>query len=348
MSGNFTQRGEIAILDKYTRAVHAIKAGADIVLELPTAYATATAEIFALGGVKIFKAMGATTLCFGAENANREDFLKVAKITKKESKEFKKTLNEYLKEGYKFVKAKTLALSELYNLDETLLNKPNNILGVEYTKAILSLCPDRNILPIQRVGSDYNDTALSENFSSASAIREAIERGEDISSNIPSFALEDLPKSLPNLDKITLYSILQKSAEQLKQLPDCTEGLENRIYRLARESETSKELIEKLACKRYTLTRLNRILINCLLGIDKDLINTAKKTTPYIKVLAIKKDKLSLLGEIGKTAPLITRKGDEEKLNKKQKLIFEKDILAGEIHSLITGVKQNPFEMKIV
>lgn len=348
MSGNFTQRGEIAILDKYTRATHAIKAGADIVVELPTVYATATAEIFALGGIKILKEIRANTLCFGAENANKEDFLKIAKITQKESKEFKFALNKYLKEGYKFVKAKTLALSELYNLDENILCKPNNILGIEYTKAILNLCPNREILPIQRIGSSFNDTSLGENFSSASAIRIGIENSEDISSNLPLFVLEDLPKTLPNLDDITLYSILQKSTKQLKQIPDCSEGLENRIYRIARECRTVKELVEKLSCKRYTITRLQRILTNCLLEIDKDLIKVAKKTTPYIKVLAIKKEKLSLLSEIGKTAPLITRKGDEEKLNKRQKLIFEKDILAGEIHTLITGLKQNPFEMKIV
>ena len=348
MSGSFTQRGEIAVADKYTRAIHAIKAGADIVIELPTVYATATAEIFALGGVKIFKEIDGDTLCFGAENAIKEDFLKTAKLTQKETKEFKNTLNKHLKSGYRFAKAKTLALSELYNLDETLLSKPNNILGVEYTKAILKLCPEKDILPIQRIGAGYNDTDLCDNYSSASAIREAISRGKDFSSNLPPFVIQDLPKELPNLDKVLLYAILQKSPKQLKQIADCSEGLENRISRLARECSTASELLEKLSCKRYTLARLQRILLSCLLDINKDLIKLSKKVQPYLKVLAIKKEQLDLLSEIGKTAPLITRKGDEQKLNKKQKLLFEKDIFAGEIYSLITGKKQNPFEMKIV
>ncbi len=348
MSGNFTQRGDIALADKYTRATHAIKAGADIVIELPTVFATANAEIFALGGAKIFSEINASTLCFGAENASVEDFLTTAKLTLNESKEFKKRLKEHLKSGYRFAKAKSMAFCEVSGVKEEMLSSPNNILGVEYVKALLKLCPESQILPIARVGSAFNDNTLRDNFSSASAIRFAIKNGGDFSSNLPPFVIQDLPKNLPNLDKVLLYSILQKSPKQLSQIADCSEGLENRIFRLARESSTTSELLEKLSCKRYTLTRLQRLLVSCLLDIDKNLTKLAKKTQPYIKVLAIKKEKMSLLSEISKTVPLITRKKDEEKLNKKQKLLFEKDVFAGEIYSLITNTKQNPFEMKIV
>ncbi len=348
MSGNFTQRGDIALLDKYARATHAVKAGADIVVELPTVYATANAEIFALGGAKVFNQLNATTLCFGAEKANSEDFLSTAKLTLKESKEFKNSLKKHLKSGYKFAKAKTMAFCEVCGVNEEMLSCPNNILGVEYTKALLKLCPNASILPILRVGSGYNDNSLKDNFSSASAIRYAIETGEDISTNLPDFVLKDLPKTLPNASKMIMLSVMQKSIKELGNLPDCSEGLENRIYKLARESNSVKELLEKTLCKRYTKTRLQRILICSLLGIDKNLINLAKKATPYIKVLAIKKEKLGLLSELSKSATLITRSGDEQKLNKKQKILFEKDIYASEVYSLISNTTQKPFEMKII
>ncbi len=348
MSGNFTQRGEIAVMDKYTRATHAIKAGADIVVELPTVYATANAEIFALGGVKVFKGLGATTLCFGAEKADKQEFINTAKICLNETKEFKNRLKTHLKSGYKFAKAKSLALCEVASINQEMLLSPNNILGVEYTKALLSLCPTADILPILRVGSGYNDTTLKGNFSSASAIRKGVQLGEDISSNVPPFVLDDMPKTLPNASDMIMLSVIQKSLKELKNLPDCTEGLENRIYKMARQSSSLEELLEKTLCKRYTKTRLQRILICSLLGINKKIVTLAKKTTPYIKVLAIKKDKMHLLGEIAKSATLITRSGDEQKLNKKQQSLFKIDKFAGEVYSLITNSTQKPFEMKII
>ena len=348
MSGNFTQRGEIAVMDKYTRATHAIKAGADIVVELPTVYATANAEIFALGGVKVFKGIGATTLCFGAEKADKQEFLSTAKLCLNETKEFKNRLKTHLKSGYKFAKAKSLALCELANINQEMLLSPNNILGVEYTKALLSLCPTADILPILRVGSGYNDTTLKDNFSSASAIRKGVQLGEDISSNVPPFVLDDMPKTLPNASDMIMLSVIQKSLKELKNLPDCTEGLENRIYKMARQSSSLEELLEKTLCKRYTKTRLQRILICSLLGINKKIVTLAKKTTPYIKVLAIKKDKMHKLSEIAKSATLITRSGDEQKLNKKQLSLFKIDKFAGEVYSLITNSTQKPFEMKII
>jgi predicted nucleotidyltransferase len=157
-----------------------------------------------------------------------------------------------------------------------------------------------------------------------------------------------MPKTLPNASDMIMLSVIQKSLKELKNLPDCSEGLENRIYKMVRQSSSLEELLEKTLCKRYTKTRLQRILICSLLGINKKLVALAKKTTPYIKVLAIKKDKMHILSEIAKSATLITRSGDEQKLNKKQQSLFKTDKFAGEIYSLITGAIQKPFEMKII
>ncbi len=347
-SGNFTQRGEIAVLDKYTRAKHAILAGADMVIELPCVYATANAEIFALGGIKLFNLINASTLCFGAEKDDKDSFLQTARACLRESKNFKKELKNNLKLGYKFVKAKSLALSKEKNVDCDLLEKPNNILGLEYTKALLKSKKPFNIYPIKRIGEDFNSTDFSTEFSSASGIRQAISLNQDVSLCVPDYVFKDLPKDLPNLDKEIIYSILNKSPNELKNLPDVSEGLENRIYNLAQENYTFNTLINSLCTKRYTKTRLQRILINNLLNIDKNLISVAKKTTPYVKVLAIKKDKLNLLGELSKSCTLITQRSDTLKLNKNQKLILERDIFSSKIYSLITNNKQNSFEMKII
>ena len=348
LSGNFTQRGEVAILDKYVRAKHAIMAGADIVLELPTVYATANAEIFALGGIKIFNEINANTLCFGAEKADKNAFLQTANATLKETKEFKNRLKNNLKLGYKFAKAKFLTLCEQENVDKDLLEKPNNILGLEYTKALLKSKKPFVICPITRVGADFNNTTLQGEFSSASAIRQAIICGKDVSDTIPNYAFADLPKTLPNLDKEIIYSVITKTAKELKNLPDVSEGLENRILSLAEKNYTFDSLINELSTKRYTKTRLQRILINNLLGIDKELIKIAKRTTPYVRVLAVKKDKLNLLGELSKTCTLITQRQDTLKLNKQQKILLEKDILSCKIYSQAINKQINPFIMQII
>lgn len=346
MSGNFTQRGEIAILDKYQRAIHAIKGGADVVIELPSVYATANAEIFALGGVKIFDEINADTLVFGAEKEDKQSFKTTAKEMLSESVDFKNTLKTHLKSGYTLVKAKSLAYESNYNVDKDLLSSPNNILGLEYVKSILTLCPNRDFTPILRTDKGYLSTEICGEFSSANAIRNNLEN-EKISLSLPPHVYGDLPKQLPNLDKVLLHAILSMPTNALGKTPDCTEGLENRIKKYAIESFSVEELIKKVSTKRYTNTRIKRILINALLGIDNSLVKKARKSVPYVKILAIKKEKLHLLSTLSQ-AKLITCKKDYDNLNKLDKKIFDVDVFACQIYSLITGKKINPFEMKIV
>ncbi|MBR2385112.1 MAG: nucleotidyltransferase family protein [Clostridia bacterium] len=355
MSGNFTQRGEIAILDKYTRASHAILAGADVVFELPTVFATGNAEIFSKGAVNLAKQFkGDHTLCFGTESATKDSLITTATVLINETKEFKLLYKEELKSGVTSIKAKVNALSKMNieNVDCNLLKSPNNILGIEYTKAILSSKSTLDIYPIIREGAGYNDDTLYKGISSASAIRNAISEGKlkKTKNCLPSFVYNDLPKSLPTCDDLIFYSILKSSKQELKEIIDCTEGLENRIKALSKTSDNLEELKDKLKTKRYTYTRISRILLSSMLGINESLIRKCLNDDLYIKVLAIKQEKTSLLSEFSKITdtPIITRKKDADILVGVAKTCFEKDVFANDVYGFATKQKTNEYEMKIV
>lgn len=347
LSGNFTQRGEVAILDKFTRSVHAVKSGIDLVIELPTIFATANAEIFAKGAIKLFNYLNCSTLSFGCENPET-DFITLAKRVKEEPENFKKALNNGLKSGYTFVKAKSIALKQTV-INCEILDKPNNVLALEYVSALLNEKKDFSLLPIKRLGENYLSSNLASNFSSAKAIRENLTNKEFLNGNVPHFVLEDLPENLPQADDIILYSLLSNSKSVLANIPDCSEGLENRLKTYAKKSFSYDELLKNVSTKRYTQARIKRILICSLLGINKTLLKNALKDDLYIKVLAINKEKLNILSYLSALPyPVLTRKGDEKTLNGTAKKCFELDEKACEIYSLITKKRINPFEMKIV
>ncbi len=355
MSGCFTQRGEIAVTDKYTRASHAIKAGADVVFELPTVFATGNAEIFAKGAVSLANAFsGENVLCFGTENGEKHKLLATAKSLLSETKEFKKLYKEELKTGVSAIKAKVNALAKMNieNVDLELLKSPNNILGIEYTKAIISLKSNLDIFPILREGAGYNDEVLYKDISSASAIRKAIADGKlkKTRSSLPDFVYRDLPKSLPNCDDLIFYSILKATKQELKEIIDCSEGLENRIKALAKTSDSLEELKDKLKTKRYTYTRISRILLSSMLGLEEGFIRKCLSDDLYLKVLAISKDKTNLLSELSKMTetPIITRKKDADGLVGIAKTCFERDVYANDVYGFVTKNKTNEYEMKII
>lgn len=347
MSGNFTQRGEIALTDKYTRAIHAIKAGADVVIELPTVFATANAEYFAKGAMKIFNAINADILSFGCESPET-DFINLAKAVKEETPAFKQELKKQLKLGYRFVKAKNEALINS-GINCEVLSSPNNILALEYVGALLNENKNFSLLPVQRQGASFLDGTLKEEFSSAKAIRENLSDKDKIAKNIPPYVLADLPENLPNADKLILYSLLSSTEKELASIPDCTEGLENRLKKYAKVSFDYATLLKNVQTKRYSKTRIKRILVCSLLKITNELLKNSLNGNPYIKVLAINKNRNDVLSYLSAlSAPLLTRKGDEKKLDEKAKACFESDERASEVYSLITGKRINPFETKFV
>ena len=354
MSGNFTQRGECAVLDKFTRAKHAIIAGADAVIELPSVFAIGNAEVFAKGAIKVINSLGIVDgICFGIESGTKDEYLTLAQAMNNESKEFKRILKEKLDSGISLAKAKFETVKEL-NQDKfnpELISSPNNILALEYVKAILKSNSNIEICPMLRDGN-HNDKTLKKKITSATSIRQALkEKGKKkVKKNVPKFVYSDL-KDYPNaFEKITLANVLTSSAEQLKAIPDCTEGLENRIKAFSKDNHTIENLIEKVSTKRYTSARIRRILTANLLGVTKALTDDCLNEKLYAKILAVNSDSKNMISQITKnaTVPVLTRKSDVTSLSKTALKCFEIDVLANDLYSLVTDEKQNENKMDII
>lgn len=354
MSGNFTQRGEPAVLDKFTRAKHAVFAGADMVIELPTVFATGNAEVFAKGAINIINSLGVVdSICFGVESGTKEEYIALAHALNDESKEYKRALKEQLDNGISLAKAKFEALKQLGKTEYNpqLISSPNNILALEYTKAILKSKSKIEIFPMLRDG-DHNDKTLRKNFTSATSIREVLKTPSKrkIKKNVPSFVYKDLKIYPFAFDKLTMASIIKASTDDLKKIADCTEGLENRIKAMSKDNLTVDELVEKVCTKRYTATRVRRILTANLLGITKDFTDDCLETKLYAKVLALSSDSKDLISLISNNAevPVLTRKSDTVTLKKTALKCFEKDVLACDLFALATNQKINENNMLII
>ena len=354
MSGNFCQRGEPAVLNKFIRAKHAIIAGADLVLELPTVFATANAEIFAKGGVSIINSLGVVDgLCFGIESGSKEEYQKLALALSDESKAFKKVLKAHLETGVSLAKAKFEAVKSLGGeYDESLISSPNNILGLEYTKALLKLNSDVNIFPMLREGN-HNDGTLKKGITSASSIRNALKNpktAKKVKGNLPTFVFKDLKGYPTEFDKMIISSLVRTSIEELSEILDCTEGLENRIKALSKDARTFDELVEKVSTKRYPQARVRRILISNFLGIKANLVKDCLEKDLYAKVLAVNeksKDLISLIAEKS-SIPLLTRKSDITELNDTAKKCYQIDTLANDLYNLATNQNFNENFMMII
>lgn len=353
MSGNFVQRGEPAVLDKFTRAKHAVLGDADLVIELPTVFATGNAETFATGAVNLINALGvADGLCFGVESGDKFEYLTLAKAMLNESREYKKALKDRLDNGVSLAKAKFEALKSVGgNYNEALISSPNNILGLEYTKALLKCKSDIEIYPMLREG-DHNDKTLKNKITSASSIREVVKTGKikKIKKNVPPFVYSDI-KGYPNtFDDIIMASVVKNSAETLALTPDCTEGLENRIKALSKDNLTVDGLLNKVCTKRYTASRIRRILINNLLGITDGLVKSALADNTYAKILAVNKDSKDLISLINSnsTVPVLTRKSDLASLRKTAEKCWLTDVLANDLYNLVTKTKLNENNMQII
>ena len=353
MSGNFTQRGEPAVLDKFTRAKQAVIAGADMVIELPTVFATGNAEVFAKGAINIINSLGVVDgLCFGVESGAREEYIALAKFMNDESKDFKRALKEQLDGGVSLAKAKYAALKQSNSgCNEELIASPNNILGLEYTKALLKYNSKIEIYPMLREG-DHNDKTLKNKITSATSIREALKAGKKkkIKKNIPSFVYKDLKEYPYAFDKLTLASVMTTPTEELKKVADCTEGLENRIKAFSKDNHTIETLIKKVCTKRYTETRIRRILTANLLGIKKSLVDDCLSEKLYAKILAVNSDSKDLISLLStkSSIPVLTRKSDTVNLKKTALKCFQTDVLANDLYSLVTENKQNENKMEIV
>jgi len=349
MSGDFTQRGEAAVLNKYIRA---IKAGADAVIELPAAFATAPAEIFAGGAVKLLASVpDVKALAFGCENDSKALIGDMAKILAEEPKTYKLRLKEKLKSGISFVRARSEAAAEEGAADISLITRPNNILAFEYTKAIKRLNADIEIFPIKRVGAEHNDGKIYEDISSSSAIRaNMLSRDKKIikalKSSMPEYVYEDLKNAKENnFKELAVYSLYMRSAKELKKIMGCTEGLENSFKAVIKDTRDYDAILDKLTSRRYTASRLRRIILASFLGITEDFINECLGEELYLKVLAVKKENAEeTLAALSKAAiPTLTRKKDADGLKKIARECFLKDAFANSLYNFMEKSNENEY-----
>lgn len=338
MSGDFTQRGDIAVLNKYARARHAISGGADCVLALPVSFSVAPAEIFARGAVKIFSAIPSVkTLAFGCESGNKDNFLNAAKILSDESPRFKDVFAASSAAGESYIKSLERAF-EADGGEKGFISSPNNILGVEYAKS-LKFNKNIDILPIKRIGAGYSDKALGANFSSAAAIRRNI-NDPLVKYNVPDFVYDDLKYAFKDENKFenALKLILTRTDEKtLKRIFGCGEGLENRLK--AKEGEPFLKIIEECTGKRYPAARIKRILTANFLKLFSDECKSFLNSPLYLKPLAVKKEKKDeIFAYLSRSDyPLILSGSDATKLEGQAKLCKELDDFASRQWQAVTG-----------
>ena len=282
MSGNFVQRGHPAIFDKMRRAAAAVRCGADLVLELPIQYALSSAEGFADGGVQILSQL-CDHLCFGAETADQEALLGAAKTLLTPA--FSQALRVHLDAGLSFPAARAAALAQL-GVDKALVETPNNILAVEYCKAILAQQVALSPLPIHREGSYHDDAPDPEN-PSATSLRNLLKNKQNWQDFVPKNAVScfvDAPiHSLEQAQQMILYRLRTMTDVEFEALPYGSEGLWRKLMHASREQDTLEAIIAATKSKRYTRTRIDRMILCALLGLTaQDLAQPA----PYCRVLA--------------------------------------------------------------
>ena len=348
MGGNFTQRGEPAIFDKHTRARAALLGGADLVIELPTAYACASAEYFARGAVSVIKNSGVSdAICFGAESGDARGLAALAGFFYNGGETYKAALKKHLSGGVSYPAARKRAAAETDGmLDASLLDSPNNILGVEYLKACLELGYDARVFAIERDSDHRGDTITSGNVSAA-AVRKAILTGglDGAAAAVPgeAFALYQNaiasgngPYTIDGLSRILRYIVATRGAEYLKNIFEVSEGLENRVAASSDKFFYIRDMIADIKTKRYTLTKIYRVMTHIILDITKDEFEAyeAAGGPQYIRVLGFKKSSERLLGLLSKKARLplvINLKDDMKKLPPLAASMLKREIEAGDV-----------------
>lgn len=353
MSGNFVQRGNTSIVNKWVKAEMALKNGIDLVLELPTVYSISSAENFAEGAIKLLNSLKIVdTVSFGSENSDIDILNKISGILYEEPKQYLEFLNKELKKGLSFPKARENAIL-LYLNDKkysNILNQPNNTLAIEYLKALKKYKSHIIPISIKREKAFYNSNCIVDEYASATAIRNMIVNSQfnDIRKVMPRIAYDLLMQEIENnqyvidiskFEKEILYSIRRLSTVDLKKFPEVNEGLENAIKNAANSCNTLAELINIIKTKRYTQTRIQRILLYILLNITKKNMYISRKTVPYTRILGYSPKGKELISEIYKANPkisLITSVKNflDSSNNKTYKHMLSTDILATNIYTL--------------
>ncbi len=338
MSGGFVQRGDIAVVNKYERAKAALLNGADLVVELPTAYAVSSARVFARNGVRIARSLSCDMLCFGAES----ELCVLEKIVDAiEDNSVKELIKRKSSTGLYYPKALEEAVEEVCGKElSAWMSLPNNILAIEYIRS----CREAGITPVafERKGVSHDSSIPSGDIASASAIRQMIQKGEDYARYTP-MTIKD-PAALSAIESAVIYTLKCRSAQEISALSEVSEGLENRILDAAQRYNSIEEILEAVKTKRYTHARLRRIMIYSLLGVTASIQNTP---VPYLRILGVREGKEHLLKDAA--LPLVAKvKADYEALNNSSKEIFDLDIRATHAMNLVRNESINEFSEGII
>ena len=337
ISGSFVQRGEPSFIDKWTKAKMAIENGIDLVIELPIIYTIQSAELFALGGISLLESLGIVDyVSFGSEVGVLEPLNLLAKLFIDEPEEYKLLLKQYLGKGFSFPMSRSKSAVEYlhnrgfskYNY-KNILESPNNILAIEYLKMLYKLKSDITPITFSRQGQSYKDEHITNTITSATAIRK---KGFENEFNVIKNALPptsfnilkeyidkyNIFNKLDNYSKILVYLLRTVNKKRLLELMDVETGLENRLVNFAMNYNDIELIINSTATKRYPKTRIQRILINLLLNIDKETFYRLNNShLMYIRILGMNQNGMLLLREIKKNSyiPIINRFTDYYKYN---------------------------------
>lgn len=381
MSGDYVQRGVPAIMPKRLRAEMALKCGASAVFELPVCYATGTAELFAESSIAFLDQLGVVdSICFGTECNDLITLQKIAEILCEEPEEYRRELQQHLKSGHSFPLARQKAISSYTNSEElaTLLGEPNNILGIEYLKALKKLNSAIKPFTIQRCGAHYHDEEIQPVNSSATAIRsllaysgsmihtESTGAFEDISfhnilseleDQVPSCCLELLkdyhrlkyPIYENDFSLLLKYKLLNKTPETLVRYMDVSEAFANRICTQLNHYFNYKQFCELLKTRELTQTRVNRALLHIMLGLKKDdlALSIAHGYHHYAHLLGFRKDANAVISAIAKNSslPLLTKLYETDALGEIGKRMLHQDILASNLYmSVVTDKYRTAYE----
>lgn len=341
MSESFVQRGECASLRVKARTEAALKNGVDLVVSLPLTFAVSSAENFAYGGVSVLNALGfIDKIAFGSECGDGKLLSQCADALLSDG--FDAEILKELKSGVSYPKARENALKNKFGEDfSSVVSSPNDTLGVEYIKALKKLKSQMSVTAVKRTGSAHNSQSGHGHIRSATEIRSLLKAGT-FSGFIPETAFEiykkeiesgKAPADIKSLEKAILSALRTMSVEDFAEIPDVSEGLENRLFNSVRCSATLEDVLEKCKTKRYTHSRLRRIILRCFLGITEEY---GKTGVPYIRVLGFNEKGANLL-KLAKekaTLPLIVNNGEIKNLSPEARAYFELESKARDLFSL--------------
>ena len=344
MSGSFVQRGEFAVVGKYARARAAVESGMDLVLELPLPWAAATAERFADGGVQALESIGVVEhLAFGSECGDAAALQKLAAVLC--SGELEAALQQELTAGDSYAAARQRAVERLLTKEEaSLLASPNNILGVEYCKAILRQGSAMRPVTIPRSGSAHNGAVEEGKHPSASAIRALLQEGEReqaLGLMAPrmkeAYLAEEAAGRAPvfgeTCERAILTRLRSMTREDFAALDKGREGLSNRLYDASRSAVSVAEVLEAAKTKRYAYARLRRMVLWAYLGVD---VRTLPEKIPYLRLLAANGRGRELLGRMRKCAsiPVVTKTNQIRRLGGEAETLLELETRAADLYAL--------------